>query len=108
MCKPLIKDFEEINGELELSDQCMHIIVDCLTIWRALLATGSNTLDLSNPEDLEMYTNAVLTMLEMSAQTSSRNMKAVVGQVIVSNDFWGNKFKDFMTVEPNSRTCCPS
>ena len=93
----LITMFEdEVDDDLELPEVCNHVIINCLCIWRSLKVGRYETLDLSNPDDASTYLQAVTTILEMSNRTSSKDVKAMVGQVIVGNEFWKTQFNNFV------------
>ena len=105
LLKPLVHKFEDLNTEEELSDSCMHVVINCLTIWRSLMASGDDELDIV--QDLETFNKAVRTILEMAAQTSSRDVKATIGQVIRNNEYWSARFKQFVDCQAKLKDMLP-
>ena len=105
LIKPLVHKFEDLNTEEELSNACMHVVMNCLTIWRSLMASGDDDLDIV--QDLETFNKAVCTMLEMAAQTSSRDVKATIGQVIRNNEYWSARFKQFVDCQAKLKDMLP-
>jgi hypothetical protein len=100
-----LAEFESIPEELELCEASLEVVMDSLTIWRAVLAVRSAKLDLETSQaDVAESSQAVLTLFEMSDTSLScgasctvrRNIKALVGSVLLGNDFWKTKFDEYL------------
>ena len=93
--KRCLQDFENM-GDLELSDSALHVVMDCLTIWRSIVAIEDESVDIGPDE--ASFNSAVNTMCEMAGQTTSRNIKTSMGQALLTTDYWKGKLNSSQTV----------
>ena len=65
--KLCLREFEQL-GDLGLNDGSLHIVMDCLTIWRAVIAVHDQEVDKrASPEDLNSYEAAVTSIQDVCA-----------------------------------------
>lgn len=93
--------FESIPVDLELNEASTQVVLDALTIWRAILTLSKQWIDLeASSEDQEAAGQAVLTLSDMAAQSagsaSKRNIKALVGQVLADTVFWRDRLDAYL------------
>ena len=92
----LLDSFENMSEDIELNDQSSAVVMDLMTIWRCIVGVSSDLGDVGEG-DLEVYDEAVATMMGQSKVVNSRNVKAMVGKVLMANVEWLEKLQNFVS-----------
>ena len=104
----LLESFENMPPELDLPVSSNAIVMDCITIWRCIVAVESESLDgTTNGEDMESFTNAVEAVHEASQVEGSRNIKAIIGRLLMTNSYWAEKVSGFVDTRAALRDLAP-
>ena len=94
--RKLSDSFENMSEDIELSDTSSAIVMDCITIWRCVIAVSSDLDGESSLEDMETYSSAVRSVHESSQVAGSRNIKAMVGRILQTSEYWQEKVQSFL------------
>ena len=106
--RSLLDSFENMNEDIELSEGSSAIVMDCITIWRCIVAISSATLDRdTSEEDMIAFATAVSAVMESANVSSSRNIKAMVGRILMTNEYWHEEFTEFVNTREAWRDLNP-
>ena len=97
--KYCLAKFENMPEDLELSEESTTVTCDCMVGWRTIKAIDDITSVVNlSPEEFDVYRKSVETIASMSQKGSSRNIKALVGQALASdNEYWWPKVQRFLS-----------
>ena len=85
----LVDSFENMSEDIELSETSSAIVMDCITIWRCIIAVCNPGLDGTlTVEEMETYAAAVRAVFEAAQVAGSRNIKAMVGRILQTSPYW--------------------
>ena len=97
LSQKLLDAFENMSPDVDLPVNTNAIVMDCMTIWRCIVAIASDTLDAStSPDDMQSFTSAVQSVHESSVIEGSRNIKAIIGRLLKTSPFWSEKLTTFL------------
>ena len=93
----LLEAFENMSPDIDLPVNSNAIVMDCITIWRCIVAIETESLDGNiSVEDMQSFTDAVHAVHEASQLEGSRNINAIIGRLLMTSPYWSQKLTGFV------------